>query len=37
MVLSIDRVFINHFREYYFEAENDLGRVRHVINLVRGQ
>ena len=37
MILFIDRVFIQHFREYTFEAENDLGRVAHIIELKRGK
>jgi len=33
MVLTIDKVFIQHFRKYYFMAENDLGKVTHEIEL----
>jgi hypothetical protein len=35
MVLQIDRVYIQHFRKYIFEASNSLGRTTHEITLVQ--
>ena len=36
MVLLIDRVYDQHFRIYYFEAENKLGKVIHEVELLMG-
>jgi hypothetical protein len=35
MVLTIFRVSSKHFRKYFFEAQNDIKRVRHEIDLVQ--
>lgn len=37
MVLTISRVFTQHFRQYRFEAENSLGREEFYITLVRSK
>ena len=37
MVLSIDRIYVQHFRRYYFEAANQLGTTVHKIELQRGE
>ena len=36
LVLLIDRVYDQHFRSYYFEAENKLGKVIHEVELLMG-
>ena len=36
MTLKIDRIFKQHFRTYFFEAGNELGKESHEIELVRG-
>ncbi|KAI0210211.1 hypothetical protein LSAT2_005049 [Lamellibrachia satsuma] len=33
MVLRIDRVFTQHFRKYYFHAENDIGNSTFAVSL----
>ena len=37
MTLTITRLFPQHFRTYYFEAANDLGREVYPIELVRSK
>ena len=37
MILKIDRVYDQHFRSYYFEAENTLGKVIHEVKLSDGK
>ena len=37
MILKIDRVYNQHFRSYYFEAENTLGKVIHEVTLFHGK
>lgn len=37
MVLKIDRIFQQHFRRYYFEAGNSLGKEVIEIDLKRGE
>lgn len=37
MTLKIDRVDDQHFRTYYFEAENKLGKVIHEVTLSQGE
>ena len=36
MILKIDRVYDQHFRSYFFEAENTLGKVIHEVKLREG-
>merc|ERR1712004_902704 len=33
MTLKIQRVYTQHFREYYFEARNKLGKSKHTLRL----
>jgi len=33
MILKIDRVFIQHFTKYYFEASNSIGKTTHTVQL----
>jgi len=37
MVLFIDRVFPQMFRNYYFVAESSYGKAEHTIYLERGK
>ena len=36
MVLTINRVYLQHFKTYLFEVENDIGRVIREVSLERG-
>jgi hypothetical protein len=36
MILTINRVYLQHFKTYIFEAENDVGRVTREISLEQG-
>jgi hypothetical protein len=36
MILTINRVYLQHFRTYIFEAKNAVGRVTREISLEQG-
>jgi len=37
MMLIINRVYVQHFKTYIFEAENAIGRVTHELSLEQGK